>query len=267
MQTGPYIAERFMPKQVAAYCQRSSIDFQAFSDDWVLRLTRDGKTRWIVGYKFDVNRSGAGEVAQDKVATYAALNAAGIDATPHYLVRSLPLELIHADNLHRTLDGVPVVAKPLEGTSGRDVTRFGTIDEALAMIRSSGEPAWAVSPHYELQAEYRLVMLDGGVLLSYEKSQPTLRGDLKLFNLAYGAVVIDIGNEALLAQLSSIASRVMEATALRVAAVDIVRKLDGSLEVLEVNDGISMEHYARQSHEYETRAGAVYDAIVAAMFN
>ena len=267
MQTGPYVTNRLMPKLVAAYCQRSGIDFQAFSDDWVLRLTRNDTIRWIVGNKFDVNRSGAGEVAQDKVATYAVLEAVGIEAIPHYLVRSLPLELIHVENLHQMLDGMPVVAKPLEGTSGRDVVRFETVDEALAMIKSSGEPAWAVSPHIDLQAEYRLIMLEDTVMLTYEKSQPTFRGDLKLFNLGYGAVAIDIADADLLTQLSSIARKVMKATALRVAAVDIVRKLDGSLQVLEVNDGISMEHYARQSQAYETRATTVYDAIVAAMFD
>jgi glutathione synthase/RimK-type ligase-like ATP-grasp enzyme len=267
MQMGPYIAERLMPKLIAAYCQRSGAGFQAFSDDWVLRLTRDGTTRWIVGYKFDVNRSAAGEVAQDKVATYTVLKAAGIEAIPHYLVRSLPHELIHVSNLHRILDSIPVVAKPLEGTSGRDVTCFHTVDEALAMIRSSGEPAWAVSPHADLQAEYRLIMLDGTALLVYEKTQPTFRGDLKLFNLAYGAVAVDVADPDLVVQLSSIARQVMDATALRVAAVDIVRMPDGSLKVLEVNDGITMEHYARQSAQNKERTTDVYDAIVAAMFS
>jgi len=266
MQTGPYIADRLMPRMVADYAGRSGVEFQSFSDEWVLKLKRGDTTRWIIGYKFDINRSAAGEVAQDKVATYAALRAADIDAVPHYLVRSLPRELIHIKELHDVLGDIPVVAKPLEGTSGRDVIRFGSLDDALAMIRESGEPAWAVSPHVDIQAEYRLIMLSGELLLMYEKTQPTFRGELKLFNLSFGAIAADITGDSFRERLLAIAKEVMQATALSLAAVDVARLSDGSLRVLEVNDGISMEHYARQSDEYKKRATSVYDTIVAAMF-
>jgi len=266
MQNGPYIAERLMPQIVTAYCRQNGIEIQAFSDEWVLRLTKDGVHRWIVGYKFDLNRSAAGELAQDKVAAYSALAAANIDAVPHYLVRSLPHELIHTQDLHEQLYGLSVVAKPLDGTSGRDVMRFASLEQALDMIRMSGEPAWAVSPHHELQAEYRLVMLGDEPQLVYEKTQPTYRDDLKLFNLSYGAVAIDVTDEALKDQLTTIARRVMQATGLTLAAVDIVRLTNGDLWIMEVNDGISMEHYARQSAEHKDRARAVYDAIAGALF-
>jgi len=266
MQTGPYIAERLMPKIIAAYCERAGLSFRAFSDEWVLRLAHGDVTRWVVGYKFDLNGSAASEVAQDKVATYAALDAASLAAIPHYLVRSLPHELIHVRELHLELDGVPVIAKPLQGTAGRDVSLFHTVSEALAMIRASGEPAWALSPHYDLQTEYRLIVLDDEVLLAYEKTEATERDGLKLFNLSLGAVPVDIENDGLLAQLTDIARQVMRTLALRLAAVDIVRLSDGALKILEVNDGISMEHYARHSTVNKQRTVEVYEAIVAATF-
>lgn len=266
MQTGPYVADRLMPKVIAAYCAHAGIGFQAFSDEWVLRLSRGVITKWIVGYKFDLNQSAASELAQDKVATYAALQASGIEAIPHYLVRSLPHELIHIRTLRQILNGLPVVAKPLEGTSGREVERFNTVDDALAMIRTSGDPAWAVSPYCDLQAEYRLVMLDGLLLLAYGKTQPTIRRELKLFNLGLGAVAVEVSDTQLLKSLLTIAERAVQATTLRLAAVDIVRLANGSLQVLEVNDGISMEHYARQSNKNSARAKTVYEAIIAAMF-
>ncbi len=267
MQNGPYIAERLLPELVATYCTHAGLGLQAFSDDWVLRITKGEVTRWVVGAKFDVNGAAAGEVAQDKVAAYAALSAAGIAAMSHFLVRSLPHELIHVQELHHELHNMAVVAKPLQGTAGRDVTKFHSADEALQMIRSSGEPAWALSPYHDLQAEYRLIMLDGTVLLAYEKTQATFRGELKLFNLSHGAVAVDLQPGTLLDELRAIAERVMRATALRLAAVDIVRLPDGTLVVLEVNDGISMEHYARQSAENKARAAKIYEAIIAAMFS
>jgi glutathione synthase/RimK-type ligase-like ATP-grasp enzyme len=265
MQVGPYIADRLMPGIVKDYAERTNITFQGFSDEWVLRLSKGDLLRWIVGYKFDLNQSAAGELAQDKVATYTALQAAGVAAIPHYLVRSLPHELIHIKGLHEVLKDQRVVAKPLEGTGGRDVELFDSADAALAMIRGSGEPAWALSPHYDIQAEYRLIMLDEACLLTYEKTQPTMRSELRIFNLGFGAVAADLEDEELRGELLAIAKRVMRATGLRLAAVDIAKLPDGSLYVLEVNDGISMEHYARQSDAYKTRAIQTYEAILAAM--
>ncbi|HUB93940.1 MAG TPA: hypothetical protein VMB52_05555 [Verrucomicrobiae bacterium] len=267
MQSEPYIADRLTPKIVAAYCKREGIDFRAFSDEWVLRLAKGDLIRWIVGNTFDLNGSAAGDIAQDKVATYILLHAAGIKAVPHYLVRSFPRELVHAQELHDALDDVAVVAKPLAGMAGRDVNRFGSVGEALSMIRSSGEPAWALSPHVDVEAEYRLIMLDDVLLLSYEKTQPYIRSGLKLFNLSLGALPTDIENDALERQLTGIAQAVMRTMALRLAAVDIVRVSDQTLKVLEVNDSISTEHYARHSANNKKRATALYERLVVAMFN
>ncbi len=266
MQNTSYVTERLIPQTIQAICARTGIAYQAFSDDWVLRLQKDEVVRWVVGNKFDVNTSAAAEIAQDKVATYMVLAAAGLPAVEHYLVRALPHD---PKAFHYDIDGLqagPVVIKPLDGAGGRGVEQYDSIEEALAMVRGSEEPAWAISPHYDLQTEYRLIMLDGKLLLSLEKTQPTFRGKLKLFNLGYGAVPVDINDDTLLQQLQHMAEAVMRATALRLAAVDIVRTAAGELKVLEVNDGIKLEHYMQCSPEYENRAVNVYDAVVNSMF-
>jgi hypothetical protein len=266
MQTGPYITERLLPKIIEQYCVEHDISFQSFSGEWVLRLQTGADTRWIVGYKFDVNRSASAELAQDKVATYHALAAANVPAIPHYLVRSLPHEFVHEETLHEKLANQAVVIKPLEGTGGRQVEHFPSSETALAAIRASDEPAWAVSPYYDLKAEYRLITLDSAVLLAYEKTNPYYRGSLPLFNLGYGAKAVNLQPSELLQQLTDMAVQSMQLLSLRVASVDIARLQDGSLAVMEVNDGIMMEHYARQSTEYKKRAEDVYGAIVSAMF-
>jgi glutathione synthase/RimK-type ligase-like ATP-grasp enzyme len=266
MQQGPYISERLMPQTVRDLCARRGITYQAFSDDWVLRLQKGETVRWIVGWKFDVNTSAAGELAQDKVATYMTLAAAGVPAVEHYLIRSVPHDPQELHYEHDGLEDQPVVIKPLNGTGGRLVERFETITEALSMVHQSDEPAWAVSPHYDLQAEYRLVMLDGKPLLVLEKTQPTSRGQLKLFNLGFGAVAVDVTDEEQFVELRAMATEAVRAMSLRLASVDIVRLEDGSLRILEVNDGITLDHYARQSEAYKKRAVSVYDAIVASMF-
>lgn len=266
MQNGPYIRERVLPGVIHSVCAQHGIDFQAFSNDWVLRLEKTGSVRWVVGYKFDINLSAAGQLAQDKVATYMALAAAGVLAIEHYLVRSVPHDPTQWHLDFPVLKNKAVVLKPLDGTGGRAVGRYESVTEALQTAQESDEPAWAITPHYDLQAEYRLIMLDGRLLLSLEKTQPVLHGKLKLFNLGYGAVAVDILDEALLHDLKAIAIRVMCTLSLRLAAVDIVRTSTGELRVLEVNDGISLEHYALQSVEYRDRAEMVYGSITVALF-
>lgn len=265
MQNGPYIAERMMPQLVQAACERRDIAWQGFSDDWVQRMQRGDTVRWIVGYKFDVNASAAGHLAEDKVATYAALAAAGVPAIEHYLVRAVPNDPTQW-NMHLPITDGPVVIKPLDGTGGRAVERYESVSAGLEAVHHSGEPAWAICPYYDLQTEYRLIMLDGKLLLSLQKTRPTYRGELKLFNLGYGAVAVDVTDQAVLQQLTGIAAQVMRTMSLRLAAVDIARTAAGDLRVLEVNDGITLEHYLRQSREYQSRAANVYDAAVAAMF-
>jgi glutathione synthase/RimK-type ligase-like ATP-grasp enzyme len=109
-------------------------------------------------------------------------------------------------------------------------------------------------------------MLDGKPLLVLEKTQPTSRGRLKLFNLGFGAVAVDVTDEEQFVELRAMATEAVRAMSLRLASVDIVRLPDGSLRILEVNDGITLDHYARQSEAYKKRAVSVYDAIVASMF-
>ncbi len=268
MQNGPYVTERLLPQMIHEICNQRRIDYQAFSDDWVLRLQRGGTTHWVVGYTFDINRSGASTLARDKVGTYMALRVAGISAVEHYLVRAVPhdpQEWGYAIEGLPDRDG-PVVIKPLDGSAGRGVERCESTAEALEVVRHKGDPAWAICPHYDLTAEYRLVMLGDELLVSFEKTQPAMRGLLKLFNLGHGAVAVDIADAELLTRLKTMATAVMQTMTLGVASVDIVRTADDELRVLEVNSAITLEHYARQSESYEQRAAQAYDAIVQAMF-
>lgn len=255
-----------MPGIIREICQKKGIAYQSFSDDWVLKLEKNSVIRWAIGYKFDLNLSAAGYVAQDKVATYMVLAAAGIPVVEHYLVRMLPGNPNQWQIEVPDLTGKPVVLKPLSGTGGRAVNCYETVAKAVETAQQTAEPAWTISPYYDLQTEYRLVMLDGEVLLSLEKTQPVQYDGLKLFNLGQGAVAVDIPNPSLLGRLTVMASQTMQALSLRLAAVDIVQTLEGDLRILEVNDGIMLESYVLQSAEYKKRAVTVYEAVVQALF-
>ena len=66
--------------------------------------------------------------------------------------------------------------------------------------------------------------------------------------------------------LTALASAASAAIGITTASIDIV-DMEGSLLVLEINSGIMMEAFARASAQHEAIARAVYDRIVASLFD
>ncbi len=242
---------------MADICREHGIDLARFSGDWLLRLRRDKTTKFVIGYKFGINDAAAASIAQDKVATYELLAASGVPATAHYLARTKAA----SSSGWVVPVGNDFVAKPLAGTSGHSVRRFKDANEASEWMKQSGIEAWAVSPFVNIKRETRLVILDGRVMVAYEKQPVELYG-LRMFNFGKGAKANDIA--ASNAHIT-LAKQSMQALGLRLASVDIIEDGEGSLRVLEINDGIMMENYMRQSPENKQRAYEAYGAIVAMM--
>ena len=245
-----------MEELLAEIAKEQGIALQSYSGGWVNVLQKGERTGTFFGYKTSLNDSAAAGIANDKVATYDVLSAADIPAVPHYLVRSKADTTYH---WNRGIEG-KFVAKPLNGTSGHGVKLCESRREAEEYMRTSGITAWAVSPFADIAREVRVVVLDGRVLVSYEKL-PVERSGLRMFNLGLGAKAVNV---PLSSESSNLARRAMSATGLRVAAVDIVQ-IGEELQVMEVNVGFSMENYMRQTAEHRLTGRGMYADIVAAM--
>lgn len=259
MQSGQFITERLMPKMIRAICEERSILFTSFSDDWLLHLEKDGKAARVLGYKFSVNDSVAGNIAQDKVASYELLKHYGVPSIPHYLIRTKASEADWKNLPWR--DGM--VVKPLSGTSGHGVAKVSSAYEAEEWMEKWGIEAWAASPYIDIEREVRLVLLDDELLLAYEK-QPVEIDGLKFFNLGKSAIAVDYQPADSEIEL---AKKAKKALGLRLCAADIVELADNSWQVLEANDGIMMENYARQSPENKEVAKQVYASIISSLFS
>ncbi len=264
MQIGEFIPQRILPDYVRLACEQQGITCTSYSDDWLLYLQKGSKTAWFCGYKTDLNRSAASQIAQDKAATYEVLSVAGLPAVQHVLVRPVQTAPIDEPALVAALPG-EVVLKPLQGTSGRGVRRFASVALAVEHMRGSDEPAWAASPYLEVTSETRILVLNQTVLMAYEKQNPQVVHGLAMYNLSHGARAVDIVANELPNELRELALQTCKALDLQLAAVDVVTLQDGSRLVLEVNDGFSMEHYALQGADFAQRAAELYDAVVAAM--
>ena len=256
MVTGEYIKDRWLVKALRHICDEHSITLASFSDDWLFELSRDNVTRRILGYKFDLNSGVAAQTTEDKVASSMILAAHDVPVIPHSLVRT---KNVTYNWQHPDYD--QVVVKPLVGSGGIGVKLFQNQDQAGEWMNSQTTDGWAISPFVSIKREVRLIVLDGEVLLAYEKHPVTIDG-LLMFNLGLGATPSKItpSNELL-----SLAKKACKVLALRLAAVDIIELENGELKVMEVNDGIMMEHYALASKEYERDALKVYSAIISMM--
>jgi glutathione synthase/RimK-type ligase-like ATP-grasp enzyme len=254
---GQYILDRWMVGIIKDICQDVGVVCTTYSEDWMLELSKENKKAKIFGYKFSLNDAASTAIAGDKVATYQLLTANDIPAVEHRLVRTKASQSTDWDK-----DLGKIVIKPLDGTSGHGIALLNeSVDVEAYITQHPYIAAWAVSPYEEIISERRFILLDGKILCQYKKLG-VMRGGLRMFNLGLGATAehSEAGVEE-----THLALQALEISGLRLAAVDIIQT-PGGYKVLEVNDGIMMENYMRQSDANKKQTVEVYRAIIEALF-
>ncbi len=173
---------RQLVKIIREICQEQDIVLQEFSESWILKLTKDNKTTFIFGYRFENNSATTMAICNDKVATYMLLDNADIPCIEHFFfMRNKKYKLRHIyQQILPYLDQYKtIVVKNNNGTGGRLIYRVSTkkeLKQALAKILAHSKFI-AVSPFYTLQKEYRTIVCNGKVELIYEKVIPSIVGD------------------------------------------------------------------------------------------
>jgi glutathione synthase/RimK-type ligase-like ATP-grasp enzyme len=249
-------------------CEKYSIDYASFSDEWILRLTYGNERQFVLGYNFDCNSQAAAAIARDKAATYDLLKESGVASMQHKLLSTpdspVPSRAILEEMLahHES-----VVVKPVLGSRGENVARFWTADEAMCYMERSNIPSWASSPHVAIVSETRLIVLDGVVGIAYEKTNPREIEGLKMYNLHLGADAKRLAVCDLETDMVAMAKAAMDAIGLRLGAVDIIRDANGLMSVIEINGGFSLEHYAKQYPEHRNEVELFYENLTRCLFN
>lgn len=182
------------------------------------------------------------------------------------------------------------------------VTDQRELEQAAALIYARSE-AMAVCRYEEIRMEYRLVILDGKIRLAFSKIRPSVTGDgqstlgeLLAVRIAAGegsgytlpgprelGRVLPKGEEYLLnwkhnlgqgalarrllpgeleQEAAALAGAAIEALGIRFASIDVIRT-DCGFQILEVNAGVMMEHFAGLSEENYRIAREIYrDALL-----
>lgn len=141
-----------------------------------------GERRFFKGCRFDLNGYGAAEIAKDKACTNRFLELAGIATPASHFVPSDGIGTgaeLSAD-VHRFTDktGYPVFVKPNEGQEGRDVLKAVTSKDLLTALQAlSTRHAALLVQEAVPGTDLRIVVLDGEVLLAFERLKPIVTGD------------------------------------------------------------------------------------------
>lgn len=302
------VPTRFLIAALREIGAERGVGVETFSGDWLVRLSRGLEAHYVVGYHFPLNPSSSALVAGDKAAASEILEGRGVPCVRHdlFLRADVASPLAEGGTWGPMLEtaaalGWDLVLKPNEGTGGDGIVRVRSPRE-LEVAAQRGFARYrslALSPFLGLEAEVRVVVLDGAAVLTYEKVRPSVVGDgartaaaLAVeaglappaegaadvppdgerrvlewrHNLGHGARPVPVEDAAVRVEAEALALRATAELGLRFASVDVVAVAGGGLRVMEVNAGVMMEAYARRAPGGAATARAIYAAAVDRMF-
>ena len=268
-------------KLIEEICQEENIDYKLISKEWVMILTKNDVTKCISGYRFSLNDHALGSVIDDKYAFYDLCKIKKLPIIEHQILFNPNSKL--GNNTTNLIDkyfidyNKNVVIKPNMGTEGTDVYHITNREELHKVVTKLFETNFSISicPFYQIDNEYRVVVLNNKVKLIFEKSKPVVVGNgintvkellvelnpyyfnnLKLdnsyneilnkneifeydwrFNLSKGAIAKLVKDEILYKKLSEFALNVCHKINGKFLSIDII-KCNDNFYLMEANSGV-----------------------------
>lgn len=146
----------------------------------------DGTSRFFIRSSYDINTSGATQVARDKALTKFFLERLGYPVLPGRAFFSESLaQRIGSDRTavaacaYAAELGFPVMVKVNSGSGGEGIERVESAEEmegALSRVLQFGDVV-LIEPYVHGLRDYRLLVLEGEVILSYERRPFAVEGD------------------------------------------------------------------------------------------
>lgn len=289
-------------------CEEKGIEYDIVSNGWIFILKKDHKVKSIFGYKFDLNGYNAGTICDDKYATSELCKLLNIPVVDEEIFYKETNKKKYAEgkNTYEALlkyfneNNQDVVLKLTDGTCGKDVFHIEdteNLEKAYKEIMMTNDTICA-SPYYDVENEYRAIVLNGEVKLLYKKVRPIVVGDgqstiaelLKefnpyyfknyendvvlregeeykygwKFNLAAGSLPsFDIENE-IKEEVTDFAVNTAKQLNMGFCSVDVI-KCDDKYRVMEVNTGVMMNRFIHEAPDGYNIAKQIYSDAIDAM--
>lgn len=289
-------------KIVIDICNKYDINCSFLSDDWIIMLEKNNKTRYFVGYKSDLNKAGNSSLFDDKYGLFTVLKRKNIPVVDYIILfkgynKKEVLDYYEANSQY-------LVVKDNMGSCGTGVFKSRDINEIYSFIDKILEYSYSVciSPFYDIKTEYRLINVNGVPKIIYGKKKPIVVGDGKRtiiellrefnpcyfsnvrdnnlnrillkdevfeynwqFNLSRGSIPFKVEDKILLNKLKKISNDVISTIDINFCSVDIV-EVSGKFYVLECNSGVMMENYIKYMKDGYDAAYRVYEEAILEMF-
>ena len=287
-------------------CSELNIKYTFLSKDWIIMLEKNNKTKFISGYKFDLNSHAEGNCIDDKYAMYEVLKYKNIPVIEHRILYDEKNREPYArDSKDRKIvfdyfdKYKTIVLKSNTGTCGRDVYKIENKEEINEVLDKLFQKNFSISicPFYEIDNEYRAIVLNGEVKIIYSKERPIVYGDgkkllselLKEFNPSYhyhidkdyvlnkdkkyiyswkhnlsngSTINMNIDNKEYLINLAKNTAKSLN---LVFGSVDIIRVKD-KYYILECNSGVMMDNLIKILPDGYNIAKNIYKEAILKMF-
>lgn len=294
--------ESFLNKLLREICEEKGIEIEFLSYNYIAKMIKDEKTRFVVGCSFGNNSTSSSKLATDKCCTYEVLKSYNIPIIEHNLVNEMNPNLDFTAKYN-----YDVVVKPNKGSEGRNVEHLTNLEDIKKHTKKviKYEQSAAICPFYNIKHEYRTFYLDGQSLLTYDKERPYVIGDglrtvkklIKKYNLKYidfkefskkqldyipkrdeqvcvswkhnlcfGAKPKIITDKDKLKKIHKIVEDAAKAIGITFASIDVVELFTGELLVLEINSSVTMTKFV-QYEEYGCKlAKEIYSKAIDKLF-
>lgn len=172
-------------KIIREICLEENIELKSFSYDWIFQLSKNNKNNFIIGYQFGLNSASVHSICCDKSAASEIMTSLNIPNVEHYFFMAPTNQKYISETgnwniLKKKLEKYgQLVCKTNEGSGGNLVFRANNqyeLEKAVYKIFQKSH-SMAISPYYNIDNEYRAVVLDGKIKLLYSKQRQYVTGD------------------------------------------------------------------------------------------
>ena len=283
-------------------CTEKNIKLTKISKNWINVLERDKEIHYIVGHKFDLNNSALATILDDKYAFYELMELKNNPIIKHHIIFK-NYDKLYIKNLFEKYNN-NIVIKANLGTCGKEVFNTKTLNETYELLDKLLIKNYSLSicPYIDIKNEYRVIILDGQIMLIYGKIKPAVIGDGKKsiaellkefnphffnnklnlletvlksgekyeynwqFNLSKGANIFMDIPEFLEKRISTLAQKVASEINIRFCSIDIIITNDDNIYLMEANSGVMMDNFLNIHPKGKNIAKFIYGIAINKMF-
>ena len=283
-------------------CSEKNIKLTKISEYWINVLEQNNQIHYIVGRKFDLNNNAIATILDDKYAFFELMELKNNPIIKHHIIFK-NYDKLYIKELFEKYNHNLVIKANL-GTCGKEVFNVKTLDKTYELLDKLLIKNYSLSicPYIEIKNEYRVIILDGQIMLIYGKIKPAVTGDgtktiaelLKKFNphffnnkknlpeivlnsgekyeynwqfnLSKGANIFMDIPESLCSCISALALKVASEINIRFCSIDIILTKDDNIYLMEANSGVMMDNFINIHPEGPRIAKLIYEIAINKMF-